>query len=420
MIKFFMTMILGFWLNVLVAQPYSLNDCWELSRNHYPLIQGKALLKHITEANIKNIRVQWFPRMEISGQASWQNDVTHVEMGDAMTGLNIPSAPKDQYKIALDVSQAIYDGGRIQNQSQMEEISGKIEQQNIEIQIYEVKQRVTNLFFQILMLEEKELQVQKKIETLQSRINELHSALDNGMISRGEVNTLEAEELMARQQQVALQYGLVALLDNLSSYVGREITSAKQLSKPEASDFLVPEIRPEYRLFELQKTKTGMAALLVQSNRRPVISAFAQGGYGNPGYNMLKDQFDSFMMIGIRLKWNPWDWKQSKRQKMSLLNETGLVDLKKETFSVNQQRIHTQLNGEISQYLAMIELDQDIVSLREKVAWESEKKLKNGMVTSADYVSDLNAVMNARLNKGIHRLEYLQGMALKYLAGAQE
>lgn len=419
--KYFLISVLGLsiTLNTLLAQPnlFTLKDCWEYSREHYPLVKGKALLAQTTELNLQNVRNQWLPQLELSGQASWQNEVTHVDMGTTIPGVVFPQAPKDQYKIALDVSQTLYDGGRIKNQRKIKEISGEIDQQNIEIELYEVKQRVTELFFQILMLNEKGLQIDKKIETLRARIKELQTARKLGAIEKSEVQTLEAEELLARQQKVALDYNLSALLANLSSYVGLKVNTVSQLVKPDVSDFIQPEMRPEYRLFALQKEQSETASLLAQRNRWPVLAAFVQGGYGNPGYNMLKDEFDTFMMFGIRLKWQPWDWKETKRRQLTFNNQKQIIDLRQETFNVNLQRIDTQLSNEIAQFISMMEMDEDIVRLRQEVANDSEKKLKNGAITSADYLEDLNAFINAQTAMGIHHLEYLKGLALKYLIG---
>ncbi|SFF00256.1 TolC family protein [Thermophagus xiamenensis] len=420
--KYFLISVLGLsiTLNTLLAQPnlFTLKDCWEYSRNHYPLIKGKALLKQSTELNLRNVQTKWLPQMELIGQASWQNEVTHVDLSSAIPGVNFPQASNDQYKIALDLSQTLYDGGRINTQKKVEEIAGEIEQQNIEIELYDLKQRVTELFFQILMLNEKGLQLDQKIKTLQIRKKELQTAQNYGSIEKADIYTLEAEELLTRQQKVALDYSIKALLENLSSYLGRQVSSVSQLVKPDVSDFFQPERRPEYRLFALQKEQSETASILAQRNRWPVLAAFVQGGYGNPGYNMLKDEFDTFMMIGIRLKWKPWDWKEAKRRQLTFNNKSQLVDLRRETFDLNLQRVDSRLSNEISQFISIMELDEGIVKLRQEVANDSEKKLKSGIITSADYVEDLNALINSQINLGIHQLEYLKGLAFKYLVGA--
>ncbi len=404
-------------LQTISSQTLTLFDCWEMSRNHYPMLKGKEVLAKSTDLNIKNIKSKWFPQLDLVGQASWQSDVPNVDMGSTVPGLSVPQAPKDQYKIILDVNQTIYDGGRIEARSQIQDIAGSVEEQNIEIQLYEVKNRVTDLFFKSLILKEQEELFSHKLELLSSRIQEITSAFKNGVVKKSEVNTLEAEYLLASQEHSSILHSLNVLLDNLSSYIGRDISSVSFLHPPLANDFLNPQQRPEYRLFDLQQQQLNERSTLTKKDRWPVLAAFAQAGYGNPGYNMLKDEFDTFMMLGLRLKWTPWDWKESKRKTMVLQNQTILVEMQLETFSVNQSRAVSRFEGEISQYLKMMEFDDQIVRLREDIVVQSEKRLKNGTITSTDYMADLNADIHAKINRKMHRLRFLQNMALKFIAG---
>jgi outer membrane protein TolC len=399
------------------AQGITLFDCWDLSRDHYPLVKGKEVLAESTDLNIRNIKSKWFPQMQMTGQASWQNDVAHVDAGNSMAGFSIPKAPKDQYKIVLDVNQTIYDGGRTSARSSLETVSCKVEDQDLEVQLNSVRNRVADLFFSILMLDKQNLQIKHKLETVRARCDELQALLDNGAVEPGEVKTLDAELLLIRQQFVALQYSIDALLDNLSSYTGRDITNVALLQLPSVGDFIAPEERPEYELFRLQQNQLQESSVLTKRDRWPALAAFGQAGYGNPGYNMLKNEFDAFYMIGLRLKWTPWDWKETKRKAMVLTNNSQLIDIRRETFRVNQMRTFRQLNGEIDQYLKMMEFDNKIVELRDDIAQQSAKKLLNGTITSADYMTDLDADVNAKTNRDLHELQYLQALASKYITG---
>jgi hypothetical protein len=151
-----------------------------------------------------------------------------------------------------------------------------------------------------------------------------------------------------------------------------------------------------------------------------VLAAFGQGGYGNPGYNMLKDEFDTFYMVGLRLKWTPWDWNETKRTKAVLENRMFMVDIEEETFRVNQYRAVNQLDGELSRYQQLIELDSKIVELRRGIEENSDHLLKNGSITTSEYLDDLDAHFSARINKDLHQLEYLHKMTMKYLTGEKQ
>jgi outer membrane protein TolC len=404
-------------VNTVFSQRMTLFDCWEMSRENYPLIKGKETLARSTELNIKNIKNNWLPRLAISGQISWQSDVPHVEAGSGMPGVSIPQGPKDQYKMHLDVSQTLYEAGKTEALAQVEEIRGMVDEQNIEVELQTVKQMVTDLFFNVLMIDQQKKQIEQKLEALNSRQKELVSLYKNGVIQQSSVKNIEAEIYLVRQSLVEIEYGTEVLMDNLSTYVGRKLENPVELVVPEAADFLNPPSRPEYQLFQYQKEQLEKNKVLTGRNRLPVLAAFGQVGYGNPGYNMLKDDFDSYYMVGLKLKWTPWDWKETKRKKLVLENHSLLVDYREETFKVNQERAVRQITGEIDRYLKMMDYDERIVNLKKDVVEQSEKHLRNGTITSSDYLMDLDAAIEAEINKEVHKLQYLKGMASRFVAG---
>ena len=401
----------------MARESYSLFRCWEMATNNYPLIKGKAVLAENARLDIKNIRIHWLPQLELSGLASWQSDVPAMNMESPLLGTDLPGAPKDQYKLTLEVSETLYDGGRTQQRVGLREIEGKAEMQDIEIQMLEVRKIVADLFFGALMMQQMEEQMVHKIIVLEKRRSEMEDAFVSGTISKGELKRIDAEILMIKQQLVALERNQNTLLTNLSSFVGEEISSESALIAPSVEDVLVPDRRPEYDLFQIQRSQLEKSIELHQRDRWPVLAAFGQAGYGNPGLNMLTDEFDTFYMVGLNLKWSPWDWKGTRRDIKVLKNKVSLVDLREETFQVNQMRSLNRLNDEIVKYLEMMELDGRLVELRKGIEEESAGKLQYGTITPADYLVDLDAYTNAMTDKELHSLEYLYGMTRKYLTG---
>ncbi len=411
---FFVFIILA-WLPLLgLAQNLSLSDCWALARAHYPLLEGKKALAEVTDLNIQNVQTQWLPKIDLSGQATWQNDVPHVS---GMTGFSIPTAPKDQYKVWLDVSQTLYDGGRVEARKQLEQAKGEVELQSVEVQLQEVDRKVTELFFSLLMLSQQDAQLQFMQEDLTARIGEATHAVENGVVLKSDLQSLKVENLHLMQRSIALQTSRKTMADNLALYIGQELDPVGPLTPPEVGLFLGGRPRAEYQLFELQQQQLGKSAALIQHDRRPSLLAFAQGGYGNPTYNMLNDAFDIFYLVGVRLKWTPWDWKQARRSKLVSAKQKEWVGFQQQTFAVNQSRAVRQMEGVVAQYLELMQKDDEILQLQTEITRDSRMRLQNGAITAADYLAELNAEARARLDKEIHNLQSLQGMALIYLNG---
>ncbi|WP_010661925.1 TolC family protein [Marinilabilia salmonicolor] len=402
------------------AQNLTLFDCLDKAEQNFPLLRGKQVLLKSSDLNVQNIKNSWLPRMEVIGQASWQSDVPSMDVDIQIPGFSVPQAPADQYKVALDVSQTLYDGGRTGKAVDVEQLAGNIEAQSIEVQMLDVSKRVAELFFSILMLEEQNQQINHKLRVLVSRRAELDALLASGAVSESVTMKLQAEVLLVEQQLISVQANEGTLLANLSSFLGEKVESASVLKKPSVEDLLIPELRPEYSLFSFQKNKLEKMTELHQRNRWPVLAAFGQAGYGNPGYNMLKDEFDTFLMVGLRLKWTPWDWSSTKRTTKVLENQIRLLDIEEETFRVNQTRAVNQFDGDLLRYQQLIELDSEIVELRKGIEENSTHLLKNGTITTSEYINDLDACISAQINKDLHKLGYLQGMTMKYLTGDKQ
>ncbi|MCA1744407.1 MAG: TolC family protein [Bacteroidales bacterium] len=410
-------LILLFWGMPLVgAQPLNLTDCWEKSRTHYPLNDtSRGLVDEATQERLKNLSSAWYPQLEMGAQASWQSDVPHVDLDNPL--FDLPMAPKDQYKAFLEVSQIIYDGGFTRGNKQLAAVEGGVEQEDLEVRLREVKGTVTDVYFALLMLREQKQQLVALMEDLDARVLEVSSAVRNEVVHVTELNLLEVEKLKADKQQISLATSEKALLEILSLYTGSTVSLADELEVPREALFVKPEARPELKVFAFQQEQMEARQALNNVSTRPKLAAFAQMGYGNPGFNMLKDEFDTFYMVGLRLRWQPWDWKVASRNDKVLTLQSELLQQRENSFNRELQRAHYQLNGDLQQYRQKMETDSAIVVKHQQIVVHYQTRLKNGAITSADYIAALNASSRAQLEMELNRLQYLHILAKQYLVG---
>jgi hypothetical protein len=172
-------------------------------------------------------------------------------------------------------------------------------------------------------------------------------------------------------------------------------------------------------LFRFQNERVESDRTLNKVTRHPVVAAFGQLGYGNPGFNMLQDEFDTYYMVGIRLRWKPWDWNASRRNSLALDNQSMLIHMRQQAFELEQNRATLQLDGALSQHLQKIEKDARIVELQADIVQNYRARLKYGTVTAADYIAVLNGESRARLEMQITKLNYLQNLSKKYLTAGK-
>ena len=403
----------------LKAQSVSLQECWLKTREHYPVSdESIKLIEDATQQRLANIKSSWFPQLEIGAQATWQNDVTHIS-GAPMAG-GIPMAPKDQYKFGLEVSQILYDGSLGHARKKVEQALGKVEVQNVEVQLREINYLVSEVYFTLLLLDEQKKQVEFLLNDLNSRIQEVSVAVTSGVVLLTEQQLLEVEKLKVEKQLIALEQNYQALLENLSLFTGLTINDQTQLAFPDESTLQEPVVRPEYDLYSYELERIEANQKLNRVGLRPVVAAFSQMGYGNPGFNMLQDKFDTYFLVGVRLKWKPWDWKTANRNQKILAHQYALTEMRREAFELQQKRTTLQLDAELLQYRKELEKDVQIAQLQASIVQNYRSRLTTGTITAAEYIVAVNNESRARLAMQITKLNYLQSLAKKYLTSGNE
>lgn len=402
---------------LLSSQEITLELCFQKAVEHYPNLAQIDLNSQAYDLNIKNIKTNYYPTLNLNGQASYQTDVTKVPFPDNIPGLEPVVLAKDWYKINLDINQMIYDGGVTSGQKNLEESKHTLADQKIKIEIYQLKDRVNHLFFNTIFLRKsiEILDVLKK--NLSASIEDAETAFENGMILSADVDALRVEYYRAEQQIVEKEEDITALIAAINELTGLDIQSYQQLKVPKVhiDNYGFVNNRPEYIMLGQQQTQLMAMQSLAKVKRRPVFTAFGQAGYGRPGYDMLKNEFDDYYMIGVRLHWNIWDWGKVKREKQVFGIQNAIINSQKETFNQNLRADLDQRTANITKYEKLIQTDKTIVKLQKNVQETSDAQMKNGTITSTTYLIELNKLVNARLNLEAHKIQLVYAK-YQYLA----
>ena len=162
------------------------------------------------------------------------------------------------------------------------------------------------------------------------------------------------------------------------------------------------------KVFDLQILKLKKSESLLGVKTMPKLAAFGQLGYGKPGLNMLSNEFDSFYMFGAKLNWNFWNWNQNKREKQILELQSDVLNTQKELFNRNLKILMEKNINDMNKYDELILQDQQIIALREKIVQTASSQLENGTITATEYLTELNAKVQAELNLKTHTLQQLK------------
>lgn len=383
----------------------TLEQVRQLARDNYPLLRQKSVLDSILRLQVKNTNSAYLPQAELNGQATYQSAVTEIPF--KVPGVSIPEFAKDQYRATIDVKQLLYDGGATRQQRELQAVQQQTEQQRIEVELYKVKQQVTQTYFNALLAEEYIKAARLNQADIRQRIDRLSAGVQHGTVLPSNVNILKAELLRTEQQELSAASSREGNLAVLQLLTGYQAPGPVKLAIPAIT--ATPEtdtlLRPELQLYRLQSSALDHQAKLTATRPMPRISAFAQGGYGRPGLNMLNNDFATFYMGGIRLSWTLWNWRYHRKEQDILRLQQKNIDHQSEAFTLNTRAQLAQQHTDINRLVQTLEKDDDILELRTSVKESSAVQLDNGVITVHDYITDLNAVMQARIDQSTHQVQ---------------
>ncbi len=406
-----MLIIFHFPLSILhssAQEALNLQKAYDLAQQNYPLIRQRGLIKQTTGYTIDNLSKGFLPQISLSGQATYQSEVTQVKI--PVPGVSMEPLSKDQYKVLADVYQLIYDGGVIKQQKSIQQLNEEVEQQKVEVELYKLKERINQLFLGVLFLDEQLKQLELVKNDLNIGLKRVEAQVNYGVAFKSNLNVLKAELLKTEQRVIELKASRKGLIDVLGLFINQTLPEDTKLGKPVVESIVINnEIqRPELKLYFTQEKLLGGQFRLIDSRNKPKASLFWQGGYGRPGLNFLKNEFDFFYTTGVRLNWSFGGlYTQKKEKKIIGLNQKT-VDIQKEVFLLNTNTQLKQQQSEIEKLQKLIDADKEIIDLRIKVKDAARAQLENGVITANDYLREVNAEDQARQSLITHRVQLLQ------------
>lgn len=396
------TFLLSFAVNA--QQSLTLEECYSMADTNYPIARQTQLLKNRNDLEISVLEKEKLPKIGINAQATYQSEV--VTFPFELPNSSIEPLNKDQYRATLDVNQLIYNGGSIEANLKLKMAELETQQQMVVVNLYQLKNRINQSFFSVLLLQQKIYLLDLKQEQLLSQIEEVKTGVKYGAILPASENVLEAENLKVSQQLSQVNFDRKKALNNLSALIKKDISPDVILTKPKfpflfTGDFL----RPELQYFDLQNKQIESSMEVLSKSNLPKVYGFAQAGYGNPGLNFLENSFQEFYIVGIKANWNVFDWGKNKTQKQALSVSQEIVNTEKETFQLNNGTQLKDAAYEISNIEALIEADKEIVILREKVLKSATSQLKNGIINSSEYLTEFNGLYESMIDQKLHEIQ---------------
>lgn len=394
----------------------TLDECRRLAREHYPEIRQYDLVRRTEEYTLSNARQAWLPQLSFAAQATWQTEVPSFPNALAgmlvQQGIDMPGMNKDQYKAALELNQTLWDGGKSEADKRIARAEAAEQARSADVDLYALQGRVDNLFFGILLLDERIVQTRLTLDLLRSNLEKVRALQRNGVAMQSDADAVEAELLTVNQQLTQVTASRDSYRRMLEIFTGRPL-DGEQLERPDASEPRSMESsRPELALFDATADKLTAQERLVKAATRPCFGLFAQGYYGYPGMDyfqsMMSPDWSWNAMAGVKMSWNFGAYYTRKNSLAKLRTAKEQVEVQREIFLFNTRLQTAEESGDIARLRKALADDDRIVALRRSVREAAESKLRNGVIDTDDLLRKITDEAAAATARSAREIELLK------------
>lgn len=410
-----MTKLLILWLLISAPRPdtLSLRQAQDAAWDHFPLARTVDQHEEIAQLRRREINDRLRPSISAGGQATYHSAVPEIPL-DA-PGLELPSVKHDQYRVSLDISQLIFDGGAAAGRRRLEDASFALAREQVAADFHRILEQVNQIYFAALLQGAALSSLRLLREDVEARMRALRARVREGVAAGGTADVLEVELLRIDQQ---LEEGRVehkSALAVLGKLTGLEITEDFILVVPKVATGVQDEAssRPEYAVFQATRERFELQKRLAESENRPVVSSSAMVAYGRPpGLNIFENGLSPFYTLGLQVRWPLF---RTARRDLRILDlQTEILDRQEETFTQNISAAAERERHDVHRLEGMLEQDLKIIALREQISKRARGQLELGVISATEYLLEEHASHQARLTYERRRIE-LEFARVRYL-----
>ncbi|MBC7777595.1 MAG: TolC family protein [Phycisphaerae bacterium] len=394
----------------------TVEQCRAIALQNSPLQQKKLYAETVSALQIRNLRSNSLPRIQVGAQATWQSDVFGLPFN--FPGSDIPEVPKDQYKLSVDVAQRIWDGGTDRHVRQQRELERELAAAQVDVDAISLREIVTDLYFKALLLQESEAVLVASKKDLQTRLKQTEAAVSEGIALRTSADQIKIQVLKTDQQIAATQSDHQALLEILAKWVGQNVVPATLVAGSSKAGNPAAEasstVRPEHTLFSLQQRSLQIGKDALGLRAQPRIEAFVQGGIGRPNpFNFFETGFEPFYLVGLRAFWMPIDWGNKRREAQVFDIQIKNLDVQRQFFDQRLETSALKDQQDEAKWRAQLAQDDAIIALQADIIQRADTQVKNGVMTVTDYLTQLNLLTQAQLNRKTHEIQAVQAVEMQ-------
>lgn len=387
---------------VYAQETLSIDSCYAMAKRNYPAIKQYELIEKSKEYTISNANKAYLPQFSLTG------------IGGFVTGFPDLAAPgteatNSNFKfIGIgQVSQTIWDGGATHVQKDITKASSEVERANLETSLYAIRERVNQLYFGILLIDEQLNQLSALRENLGRTLHKVTLSKENGIAYQSDVDEVNAEVLVLDQKVVELNYVRVGYLLVLSHLIGKNVTETTVFQKPVTVDPTAQNNRPELKLYASQKQLIESQTSINRAHNMPKVGLVGYGLMLRPEASLGPAAISNIFVGGLSVSWSTANLYKTSNSKQLDKIQLDRISNQEETFVFNNNLQLKQSMSEIEKQKAILAKDAEIITLKEKIKQAYQHKYDNGLCTMNDLVNSVYKESEARNNQSLHTIQLL-------------
>ncbi len=383
----------------------NIDEAIESAVKSHPLNGHKSLLTDQSRLNIKYLEKKNLPNIDFNAQASLQSESINLEF--PLPKFEPISLPLYRAQADIESNYLLYDGGIKKALINNEKLKSKIEQQDIETKLYQLKDNVVDIYYSIMLLEKQKDILDSSMLVLITQEKIVNTAINNGVALRSDLDKLEMEKIKLNQRKATIQNKIITLKVVLGDLTGLDLSKA-QFTLPHS--FVKSNIdwsnRPEFLLLRDKKELLEQSKSIIKSKKKPKVVLFAKTGVGYPNpFNFFDDNIAPFAIGGVKFMWNIWDWKKSSIEEQKLEIKKSLIDNQKSILDKNIKKQINKLVSEIEGIESNKHFDKELIKKQEIIIETIKNQYQNGIANISDYTKELNTKTIMEIQSAIHDLE---------------
>ena len=397
-------MTVGAVLTSLSAHALSLEEARRMAHDNYPAIKQYRMIEQSRDFTLDNVAKGWLPKVSASAGAYGFTDILKTNAQMDQMGIDMKNWLAGA---SVTVTQNVYDGGQTAVQRRVASAQSDVQRRQLDVSMYAVNERIDQLFFGILLIDEKLKQNELLLNDLATSEETVRSMMKGGVANQGDLDNVLVEKLKTSQQGEALRVSRKAYLRMLGVFVGKDLAENEPMEKPKAIVGEGTVKRPELSYYDSQNLLLDAQRKQMDSRLRPTVSLFGTGVVHTKVSDFLNL---GTLMGGVSVSWNIGTLYTRKNDIRKLAVQRAMNESQRETFLFQNRLQNEETNGNIESLRKQIAQDEEIVRLRESIRSKGDKKVRLGTESVNELVRDIHAVSMARAQKAQHEIELLKEM----------